>query len=77
MEAGGIVLNVLRVAQRELERELLLLRVRPDVVVDLVVLAPLLESLVVVNVEEVIPHLIVGQDLHVNGTAIPNHSVIL
>ena len=72
-----MILDVLRVAQRELERELLLLRVRPNVVVDLVVLAPLLESPVVVDVEEVVSHLIVRQDLRLTPRPRPHHRVVV
>ena len=59
----AILLDALRVAPGENELELLLLSSRPNVVVNLVVLSPHLESLVVVDLEEVVAHLVVRQNL--------------
>ena len=55
----SILLDALRVAPRENELEFLLLSRRPNVVVDLVMLSPHLESLVVVDLEEVVAHLVI------------------
>ena len=56
---SAVLLNALRVAPRENELELLLLTSRPNVVVDLVVFSPHLESLIVVDLEEMVTHLVI------------------
>ena len=58
-----IFLNRLRVFLWEIEHNLLLGAIRPDVVIDLAVLPPPLEAHVIVDLEEVIAHLVVRQNL--------------
>ena len=58
-----ILLNRLRVFLWEIEHNLLLGAIRPDVVIDLAVLPPPLEAHVIVDLEEVIAHLVVRQNL--------------
>ena len=71
----AILLNALRVAPGENELELLLLSSRPNVVVNLVVLSPHLESLVVVDLEEVVAHLVVRQYLLIIPSLLMNHRI--
>ena len=59
MEARQILLNGLRELLRERQHEFLLFDVRPDVIIDLAVLSPRLEAQIVVNLEEMIAHLVV------------------
>ena len=76
VEARQILLDGLRVLLREREHELLLLDIRPDIVVDLAVLAPRLEALVVVNLEEMVAHLIVRENLRLAAPSISHHCVV-
>ena len=76
MEARQILLNGLRELFGERQHELLLLDVRPDVVVDLAVFSPRLEAQIVVNLEEMIAHLVVRQNLRVDSPSFPHHRVV-
>lgn len=71
----AILLDALRVAPGENELELLLLSSRPNIVVNLVMFSPHLESLVVVNLEEVVAHLVVRQNLLIIPSLLTNHRI--
>lgn len=76
MKARQILLNGLRELFGERQHELLLLDVRPDVIIDLAVFSPRLEAQIVVNLEEMIAHLVVRQNLRVDSPSFPHHRVV-
>lgn len=76
VEARQMLLNGLCVLFGEDQHEFLLLNVCPDIIVDLAVLPPHLETLIVVNLKEMIAHLVVRQNLRVDSPSFPHHRVV-